>query len=366
MTTATASHPGGRRLWAVAAVGGLILAGCGLNAPPPIEQFTGSATSASPSSDPAPGSPSPKPSTPASPKAAANPMGFARAEQMTVRVRNIGCSLGELSTGSGFAVAKRTLVTNRHVVAGTDELQLNTVDGRDISVSAASVAYVADLALVRTTSDLPLVAKLARADPAPGTRVAAVGYPDGGEQVITRGEVLGTFEDTDRDFTALEFDAVVRPGNSGGPLIDDSGRVVGVVYARNAYDSTSAAVPVSTLRRLMKTESFGPVPACDGGYPEPQAPAAPVVPDTPDVDYYSYLCPVSAQSLPDIQQGDSGTAVAALQQALTVLGWYSKRIDGDFGPITHDAVINYQNANGLVVDGLVGAQTWSSLQYDLC
>jgi S1-C subfamily serine protease len=78
-----------------------------------------------------------------------------------MRVRNRGCD--SVATGSGFAVGPRRLVTNRHVVEGAEELQLDTWDGRSVSV-----AVLHDLALIQTLEPMPRVARLAAQDPEPG------------------------------------------------------------------------------------------------------------------------------------------------------------------------------------------------------
>src|SRR5690606_14588897 len=97
---------------------------------------------------------------------ALSPDGFDAVERMAVRIRNVGCE--ELSTGSGFAVDEHTLITNKHVVADSKELEVSTYDGHDITVGATSTAGLADLAVVRTTDPLPSHPQLADADPKPG------------------------------------------------------------------------------------------------------------------------------------------------------------------------------------------------------
>jgi S1-C subfamily serine protease len=97
-----------------------------------------------------------------------------RAAEVTMRVRNRSCD--GVATGSGFAVGPRRLVTNRHVVEGAEELQLDTWDGRSVSVAVHQVAYLHDLALIATLEPLPRVALLAADDPEPGARVTGVIY----------------------------------------------------------------------------------------------------------------------------------------------------------------------------------------------
>ncbi|MGA4669235.1 phage tail tip lysozyme [Propionibacteriaceae bacterium Y1923] len=65
--------------------------------------------------------------------------------------------------------------------------------------------------------------------------------------------------------------------------------------------------------------------------------------------------------VPTLKEGDSGTAVTALQVELKAHGTYSGAIDGKFGPQTRTAVINYQKSVGLAADGVVGLKTWGSL-----
>ncbi|NMF56928.1 peptidoglycan-binding domain-containing protein [Pseudanabaena yagii] len=70
----------------------------------------------------------------------------------------------------------------------------------------------------------------------------------------------------------------------------------------------------------------------------------------------------STQALPTLLPGSQGQAVAQAQQLLKAKGYYQGRIDGDFGVGTRDAIAAFQRANGLTVDGKVGAQTWQKLQ----
>ena len=100
------------------------------------------------------------------------------ARELTLRVRASGC--GGVSTGSGFAVARRALITNRHVIAEASEIQVNTWDGRSFEASVARVALASDLALIVVDGDLPVVATLSPADAGAGDGVTVVGFPLGG------------------------------------------------------------------------------------------------------------------------------------------------------------------------------------------
>lgn len=230
-------------------LGALLAAGCGVLPPLPA-----------PVPSDVTGSPVPAPT----PTETGNlsPDGFDIAQRMTVRIRNVGCS--SLSTGSGFAIDARTLITNKHVVAGSANLQLSTYDGRDVPVTAASTAGLADLAVVRTAQDLPAAPVLADKDPALGDAVTVVGYPLGGRLTVTSGRVVGVTTDPLHATLGevLVTDAPVEPGSSGSAALDAQGRVIGVVYAKDSADR-SFVVPVSTLRQLLADDSaFAPVPSC--------------------------------------------------------------------------------------------------------
>lgn len=192
-----------------------------------------------------------------------SPDGFDAVQRMAVRIRNVGCD--GLSTGSGFAVDEHTLITNRHVVADSESLEVSTYDGRDLEVSAAGSASLADLALVRTTDPLPSYPTLADADPRPGDDVTVVGYPEGGELTITAGSVIGPTTDPLHENLGevLLTDAPVEPGSSGSAALDAQGRVIGVVYAKTS-DGRSLLVPLSTLERVLDdAEGFRALPPCE-------------------------------------------------------------------------------------------------------
>ncbi|MEZ0449724.1 trypsin-like peptidase domain-containing protein [Cellulomonas sp. ICMP 17802] len=193
-----------------------------------------------------------------------SPDGFDAAQRMAVRIRNIGC--GTLSTGSGFALDDHTLVTNRHVVKDASTLQISTYDGRDLTAAAASTANLADLAIVRTQDALPAAPELAAADPEIGAAVTVVGYPLGRALTVTTGRVVSSETDPLNETlgTVYVTDARVEHGSSGSAVLDADGRVVGVVYAKDA-NGHSFVVPVSTLRSMLDdAASFTPTAPCTG------------------------------------------------------------------------------------------------------
>lgn len=192
--------------------------------------------------------------------------GFSQAEQAALRVRNIGC--GGVSTGSGFAISNHAFVTNRHVVGGAALLQVSGYDGRDIKVTTAGAATIADLALVRTVEPLPATIPLAAANPSSGAAVTAIGFPLGGPLTTTHGRVLGYTTDPIgwSQLPMLENDAPIEHGSSGSALLDNQGELVGVVYA-TSETSARFAVPVEILRDLLNDPATFTQTATCGGEP---------------------------------------------------------------------------------------------------
>lgn len=184
-----------------------------------------------------------------------------QAKRLTVRVRNIGCE--GVGTGSGFALAPDVLVTNRHVLAGASVLEVSTWNGRTHQVSTASVGTLGDLGIVTVEGRLPLVGRFGP-PPRENALVTAVGYPLGGPLQLSRGAVVDRVDGGELGVpgTVVRITARVRPGNSGGPLLDRRGRIAGIVYAIERSTGFGLAIPADTLRRLARVGGFESVPPC--------------------------------------------------------------------------------------------------------
>lgn len=187
---------------------------------------------------------------------ALSPDGFNAAQRMTVRVRNVGCDF--LATGTGFALDANTLVTNRHVIENSRFLEVSTYDGRVIDATAVSSTTVADIAIVSVEDSLgggfPI---RAQEDPEEGDVITVVGYPSGGRLTTVSGVVLGPTSDPLEGSVGRVFatSAQVEAGSSGSPVLNESGEVVGVIYAKNDSNQ-SFIVPVSTLNTLLAEPSL--------------------------------------------------------------------------------------------------------------
>ncbi len=190
----------------------------------------------------------------------------------TVKVVAIGC--GQEQEGSGFAVAPGLYVTNAHVVAGTHQISVIAPDGRMGAASVIAYDPRFDLAVLRT---VPLGTPSLHIDPRDVSADAAVvvlGYPEGGPFAAREAGVAARFVAVGRDIydtaivsrTVYQLQAIVRPGNSGGPLVTPSGEVIGVVFSRSASnpDIGYALASPGVLRRVRAAEANPHVVSTEG------------------------------------------------------------------------------------------------------
>lgn len=161
------------------------------------------------------------------------------AEASTVKIVGQGC--GVIQEGSGFVVDGNLVVTNAHVVAGIPHPMVEALNGGPYATQMLLFDPTLDLAVMRVPGlhepslhiDTALVGR--------GVTGAALGYPEGGPFTARPAAVADSFEATGLDIygnaqttrEVYEIDAVIRPGNSGGPLVEPNGTVVGVVFARS-------------------------------------------------------------------------------------------------------------------------------------
>ena len=176
-----------------------------------------------------------------------------RAKASVVRVEGIGC--GGIVEGSGFVVGPGLIATNAHVVAGIQRPSVMDANG----THTANVIWFdsdLDFAVLRTTNlagpSLSFESAIAEA----GTAVAVLGYPGGGsfranpaavaDSFIARGRNIYGKGVTNRQVYELRADII--PGNSGGPVINASGKVIGLVFAEStAYEDIGYALTAAQV-----------------------------------------------------------------------------------------------------------------------
>jgi uncharacterized membrane protein required for colicin V production len=209
---------------------------------------------------------------PTTPSIALDDSALTQAAQSVARISGTAYACGITSSGSGFVVADGRVVTNAHVVAGVDT-PLVELPGRP--AREGRVVYfdpVDDIAVISVdqldAASLPIAQTLAVGSPA-----VVQGYPGGGPftsgsaQILSEGTVPvpDIYDDSSapRDIYALA--GIVRPGNSGGPLLTTSGQVAGIVFARSdTDDNVGYAMTPAELEPVMAQMGSLSAPVASG------------------------------------------------------------------------------------------------------
>lgn len=174
------------------------------------------------------------------------------------------------ATGSGVVIDdKGDILTNLHVIRSTDRWVVTYWDGTKSEARLINVQPENDLAVIRTKSvpdDLKPATLASTAGLNPGDTVVAVGFPFGIGPSVSSGVIAGLkreFVDPDRKDRAgsltnlIQFDAAANPGNSGGPLVNRDGEVVGIVTAimnpsgHSVFAGVAFAVPIENAAKAV-------------------------------------------------------------------------------------------------------------------
>jgi len=193
----------------------------------------------------------------------------AQASVVTIAASSVGgfspFDVPASGVGSGIIVSADGLIlTNNHVVAGSDALAVTLEDGREVAATVVATDAAHDLALVRAQATGLTAARLGSASAIKvGQLVIAIGSPLGTyTETVTQGIISGLDRSIDvatsgsRRTTRLEgliqTDAAINPGNSGGPLLDASGAVVGIITAAaSGAEGVGFAVPIDVAGALI-------------------------------------------------------------------------------------------------------------------
>ncbi len=166
----------------------------------------------------------------------------------------------ENSLGSGVIVSEQGLIlTNNHVIATADEIEIALSDGRKMSAKVVGTDPETDLALIKIEADnLPAITFASSEKLNVGDVVLAIGNPFGVGQTVTQGIIsalgrnhlgINTFENF------IQTDASINPGNSGGALIDTEGNLVGInsaIYSRSGGSmGIGFAIPATLAHQVM-------------------------------------------------------------------------------------------------------------------
>ncbi|AFY67989.1 HhoA/HhoB/HtrA family serine endopeptidase [Geitlerinema sp. PCC 7407] len=165
----------------------------------------------------------------------------------------------ERGTGSGFILSEDgRLITNAHVVSGTDVVKVTLKDGRQLDGRVVGTDPVTDVAVIKiSASDLPTVSIGRSNSLMPGQWAIAIGNPLGLDNTVTAGIISAIGRSSsqvgvpDKRVSFIQTDAAINPGNSGGPLLNDRGEVVGINTAIRAdAQGLGFAIPIETALRI--------------------------------------------------------------------------------------------------------------------
>ncbi|HHH43119.1 MAG TPA: trypsin-like serine protease [Gammaproteobacteria bacterium] len=167
----------------------------------------------------------------------------------------------QTSLGSGVIVSPQGYVlTNNHVIAGADEIQVLLQDGRSSPATVVGVDKDTDLAILHIKLDnLPAIAIGSTADLRVGDIALAIGNPFGVGQTVTLGIISATGRNQlgiNRYEDFIQTDAAINPGNSGGALINAWGELIGIntaIYSRSGgSQGIGFAIPADLVSNVMK------------------------------------------------------------------------------------------------------------------
>ncbi|MDX6535349.1 MAG: hypothetical protein QOF68_3093 [Gaiellales bacterium] len=190
--------------------------------------------------------------------------------EITAQTTNNGTSPfespGGTAQGTGFVVdSQGNIVTNAHVVAGASSVKVAMRDGKTYTGTIVGTDETTDIAVVHIDAPASALHPLPLGDSeavSVGETVVAIGNPFGLEDTVTAG-IVSALDRTitspnNRPITgAIQTDAAINHGNSGGPLLNDQGEVIGVTSQIYADGQTSGnvgigfAVPSNTVKSIM-------------------------------------------------------------------------------------------------------------------
>ncbi|MBL4883224.1 MAG: trypsin-like peptidase domain-containing protein [Planctomycetaceae bacterium] len=170
----------------------------------------------------------------------------------------------EEGTGSGVVVDRAGhIVTNYHVIEDVREVIVSMFDGESYDATFVGADPVNDIAVIRIEAPRESLHPVRFGDSSPlkvGMKVLAIGNPFGLERTLTTGIISSLNRSLqlhrDRNIKSIiQIDAAVNPGNSGGPVLDSHGRMIGMntaIYSKTGQSSgVGFAIPVNLVKRVV-------------------------------------------------------------------------------------------------------------------
>ncbi|MCW1959267.1 MAG: acid resistance serine protease MarP [Mycobacterium sp.] len=194
-----------------------------------------------------------------------------------VKIRGVATACQKVLEGTGFVIAPNRVMSNAHVVAGSDSVTVEAEDGKKYDATVVSYDPNADISIL-DVPNLPLPPLQFAEEPAKtGTDAVVLGFPGGGDFVATPARVREIIELSGPDIyktttvnrEVYTIRGLVRQGNSGGPMINRAGQVIGVVFGAAVDDNDTGFVMTTdeVSRQLAKIGNTAKVPtgACVNG-----------------------------------------------------------------------------------------------------
>lgn len=166
----------------------------------------------------------------------------------------------ESGVGSGFITTPDgRVITNAHVVAGADQVEVTLKDGRTFSGEVLGTDPITDVAVIQIEADedLPVINLSDSEQIRPGEWAIAIGNPLGLDNTVTAGIISATGRSSgevgvpDKRVNFIQTDAAINPGNSGGPLLNTNGDVIGMNTAIiSGAQGLGFAIPINDVQRI--------------------------------------------------------------------------------------------------------------------
>lgn len=161
------------------------------------------------------------------------------------------------SLGSGFAIGENCIITNAHVISDKQNTQIATYTGEKYKAFVVAMDTTIDIAVLATneTTFTPLqTAGLSELNL--GDDVYAIGAPNSLSYTLTKG-VISSKERKVGSQSFIQTDAAINTGNSGGPLLNDAGKVIGVnSYKISNSEGIGLAIPIETVINYLSGEKI--------------------------------------------------------------------------------------------------------------
>jgi len=175
-----------------------------------------------------------------------------------------------ISSGSGFLISgDGYIISNFHVIDGCDKIQVKS-QGKIFNASIVISDKKNDLSLIESKIKTNSFYTISSNEPQLSDDIFVAGFPFGenlGSSVkVTKG-IISSLSGLDNDFTKIQIDAAIQPGNSGGPIINEFGHVVGIAVSKLDFkkilkvygtipENTNFGIKSSLLRGLLRSKSI--------------------------------------------------------------------------------------------------------------